>query len=130
MIRRLRMMVRHTNAERRAAGMLAAVLVAGAAVRPVAAATTVRLPVEVVGENGTSASVTVDVPAERARAVRALWMQIHGLTYAGMISVQVNGGRWFPLTNDTVAVAEPGKSYGGIGGGYSTLSIALDLPPD
>ena len=77
----------------------------------------VTLPVEVVGESGTIAAVTVDVPAGRAREVRSLWMQIHNLSYADMVSVQVNRSPWFPLNNDTVAVAEPGKIYGGIGGG-------------
>src|SRR5207249_8283580 len=37
---------------------------------------------------------------------------------------------WFSLNNDTVAVAEPGKSYGGIGGGFSTLKVTLALPAD
>src|SRR5712692_9843644 len=93
------------------------------------AATSVTLPVEVVGANGTTSSVTVEVPARRAREVRALWMQVHGLGYAGMVSVQVNTSDWFALNNDTVAVAEPGRSYGGIGGGFSTLKVTLPLPP-
>jgi hypothetical protein len=90
--------------------------------------TTVTLPVEVVGENATTASVTVDVPARRASEVQSLWMQIHGLGYADMVSVQVNTNAWVPLNNTTVAVAEPGKSYGGIGGGFATLSVTLGLP--
>jgi hypothetical protein len=95
---------------------------------PRAAGPAVRLPVEVVGEGGTTSGATVDVPPDRAREARSLWMQIHGLTYAGMMSVRVNEGPWSPINNDTVAVAEPGKSYGGIGGGYSTLSVVLPLP--
>src|SRR5207244_1482163 len=58
----------------------------------VATAATVTLPIEVVGENGTDASVTVEVPASRAREIRSLWMQIHGLNYADMVSVQLNAG--------------------------------------
>ena len=57
-------------------------------------------------------------------------MQIHGLSYADMVSVQVNNSAWLSLNNDTVAVAEPGKSYGGIGGGFSTLKVTLALPAD
>jgi len=94
------------------------------------AAPTVTLPIEVVGENGTTASVTVDVPASRAREVRSLWMQIHGLNYADMVSVQLNAGAWVSLNNNSVTVAEPGKTYGGIGGGYSTLDVTLALPAD
>ena len=97
----------------------------------VGAATTktpVALPIEVVGENGTISSVIVEVPVQRAREVRSLWMQIHGLSYANMVSVQLNTTAWVPLNNDTVAVAEPGKSYGGIGGGFSTLKLTMPLP--
>lgn len=71
---------------------------------------TLTLPVEVVGENGTTSGVTVEVPARRAPEIRSLWMQVHGLGYAGMMSVQVNTSAWLPLNNDTVTVAEPGKS--------------------
>src|SRR5262249_8745445 len=107
---------------------LGALLTTLSAGHPVRAALAVTLPVEVVGENGSSAQVTVDVPAARARSVRSLWMRIHGLSYAGMVSVQVNGGPWTALDNDTVAVAEPAKSYGGIGGGFATLTVTLPLP--
>src|SRR2546427_7952590 len=92
------------------------------------AATTVTLPVEIVGENGSTSSVTVNVPAQLALEARSLWMQIHGVSYADMVSVQVNNSAWFSLNNDTVAVAEPGRSYGGIGGGFSTLKLTLALP--
>lgn len=86
------------------------------------------LPVEVVGEDGTTVSVTVDVPASRARDVRSVWMQVHGLAYAGMASVQVNSSAWIALSNDTASVAEPGRSYGGIGGGFGTLKLTVALP--
>ena len=89
---------------------------------------TVTLPVEVVGGDGTTASVVVDLPAPRARDIRSLWMRIHGLSYADMASVQVNRSAWLPLNNGTVVVAEPGNSYGGIGGGFSTLTMTLPLP--
>ncbi len=94
------------------------------------AATKVTLPIEVVGEDGTMSSVTVEVPVGSAREVHSLWMQIHNLTYAGMVSVQVNESAWLSLSNETAAVAEPGKSYGGIGGGFATLKVTLPLPKD
>ena len=55
-------------------------------------------------------------------------MQIHNLAYPGMASVQVNDSDWISLDNRTASVAEPGKSYGGIGGGFSTLKLTLPLP--
>src|SRR5215467_4369791 len=66
-------------------GRLACVLVASHA-----AFAAVTLPVEVVGKNGSSTSVSMDLPAGAARDVKALRMRIHNLTYADMVSVQVN----------------------------------------
>ena len=113
-------------------GCFAAAIAAAVFWRPVTNAATARtavtLPIEVVGEDGATASVTFEVSARRAGELRALRMQIHGLAYRDMASVQVNSGDWLPLNNDTVAVAEPGKSYGGIGGGFSTLRMTLPLP--
>jgi len=94
---------------------------------PVTKAATVTVPIEVAGEDGTTASATFDIPIGRASGVRSLWMQIHGLAYPDMASVQLNDGAWLPLNNSTLDVAEPGKSYGGIGGGFSTLKMTLRL---
>ena len=57
------------------------------------AANVVTLPVEVVGPDGSSNSATVDVPPAQAAQVRSLWMQIHNLAYADMVSVQLNDRR-------------------------------------
>jgi hypothetical protein len=45
-----------------------------------------------------------------------------------MASVRVNDAPWQPLDNSTTDVAEPGRSYGGIGGGLGTLDLTLPLP--
>src|ERR1700730_4163115 len=93
---------RNLRLRRLAATLAAAFTVCLARVATVG--TIVTLPVEIVGENGTTSSVTVDVPARRARDVRSLSMEIHGLSYADMVSVQVNASAWFSLNNNTVAV--------------------------
>ena len=87
----------------------------------------VLLPVEIVGTDGTTASRTVVLNAGQAESVRSLWLQIHGLRYSAQASVQVNMSVWIPLNNDTVTIAEPGKSFGGIGG-FGTLAMTLSLP--
>jgi len=86
------------------------------------------LPIEVLGANGATASRTVALQDGQAESVRSLWLQIHGLGYAEQASVQVNTGAWIPLNNDTVTIAEPGRSYGGIGGGFATLVMTFPLP--
>jgi hypothetical protein len=86
------------------------------------------LPIEVLGANGTTVSRTVALQAGPAESVRSLWLQIHGLRYADQASVQVNTSAWIHLNNNIVTIAEPGRSYGGIGGGFSTLVMTLTLP--
>ena len=99
---------------------------------PIASADTpaerILLPIEVLGADGTTASGTVVLQAGQAESVRSLWLQVHGLNYAEQASVQVNTSAWKPLTNNTVTIAEPGRSFGGIGGGFATLVMTLPLP--
>ena len=85
------------------------------------------LPIEVLGA-GTTVSRTVALPTGQPESVRSLWLQIHGLRYADQASVQINTSAWIPLNNNTVTIAEPGRSYGGIGGGFSTLVMTLLIP--
>ena len=86
------------------------------------------MPIEVTGADGTTKSVNVDVPARCSDRVTAMWLQIHGLEYPDMVSIRVNQSEWMALNNKTVTVAEPGRSYGGIGGGVTTLKLTLLLP--
>jgi hypothetical protein len=88
----------------------------------------IMLPIEVAGAAGTVAAVSFTVPSDAGRQVRSLWMQVHGLGYAGMLSVRINKNDWVSISNSTVSVAEPGRSYGGIGGGFATLEMTLILP--
>ena len=87
----------------------------------------ILLPIEVLGSDGTTVSETVTLQAEQSESARYLWLQIHGVRYADQASVQVNTGPWMPLNSDTVTIAEPGKSFGGIGG-FATLMMTLHLP--
>jgi hypothetical protein len=93
------------------------------------AATPIMLPVEVFGADGTVRETTVSAPT--GGGATKLWMQIHGANYQDKISVQVNNGSWTSLNNKTpgLNIQEPGKGYGGIGGGFQTLKMSLDLAP-
>jgi hypothetical protein len=86
------------------------------------------LPIEVLGADGTTESRTAILEASQSESVRYLWLQVHGLRYPEQASVQVNAAPWTPLTNDSVIVASPGRIYGGIGGGFATLVLTLQLP--
>jgi hypothetical protein len=86
------------------------------------------LPIEVLSADGTTVSRTVALQSGDADSVRSLWLRIHGVRYANQASVQVNRSEWIPLNNNTVTIAEPGSSFGGIGGGFATLTVTLPLP--
>ena len=107
-----------------------AILAAAAISLGFARATTDRilLPIEVLGAQGTTASRTITLQDGQAESVRSLWLQVHALRYADQASVQVNTSAWIPLNNNTVSIPEPAKSFGGIGGGFSTLVMTLSLP--
>lgn len=87
------------------------------------------MPIEVVGPAGTTESVSVSIPASaNLAAPQKLWMQIHGLRYADKASVQVNNMAWVPIDDQTVTLLGQSKVFGGIGGGFSTHKMTLDLP--
>lgn len=115
------------------AGRMAGILLALASMTisgSFANATTDRmlLPIEVLGAKPTTASRTAALEARQAESVRSLWLEIHGLRYADQASVQVNTSPWISLNNNTVTIDEPGRSFGGIGGGFATLVMTLSLP--
>jgi hypothetical protein len=90
----------------------------------------VHLPVEVLGEDGTTVDTSLQLSLEQKQSVRSLWLQVHGVRYPDQASVQVNRSAWIPLRNDTVIVTGLGKSFGGIGGGFATLELSVPLRAD
>jgi hypothetical protein len=87
------------------------------------------LPIEVMGAEGSVATVSIEIPQTSATQVSSLWLQVHGLECPDLASVRVNDGVWVSLNNRTVTVLEPGLSYGGIGGAFATLKMILPMPP-
>ncbi len=88
----------------------------------------ITMPIEVTGPIGNTQSVTVPIPPGTNLSGVKLWMQIHGLRYADKASVQVNNAPWVPIDDNTVTVLGLGRAYGGVGGGFATLKMTLDLP--
>jgi|GEM_PF-747850 len=84
------------------------------------------LPLEVLGPDGTTQSVSIQV--SNPSQVTGLWMLINNLSYENKASVKINNGPWVQLNNTTVNVAEPAKSYGGIGGAHHVGSMKITLP--
>jgi hypothetical protein len=89
----------------------------------------VTLPVEVMGPAGTTGSVSVTVPSgSNLSGPLTLWMQIHGLKYDTEASVQVNNSAWLPISTANVTLTPLEAAYGGIGGGFHTLALTMNLP--
>lgn len=90
----------------------------------------ITLPIEVFGPENTTASASFGLPATTSvNGTAQLWIQIHGLRYDSEASVQVNNSVWLPLSTGNVTLLGNAAAFGGIGGGYSTISMTVNLPP-
>ncbi len=87
------------------------------------------LPIEVVGEPGTSESVTITLP-ENAPKVTGIDLKINNIEYPNEIDLRVNKGSWISLNNKTATTFGAGYGYGGIGSPVVTLNEHVHLPND
>jgi len=93
------------------------------------ASTTITLPIEVVGPDGTTATASFAMPqGANLSGQLQLWMQIHNLKYETEASVQVNNSAWLPISTGSVTLLGNAAAFGGIGGGFHTLQMTLNLP--
>jgi hypothetical protein len=84
------------------------------------------MPLEVMtAGSGKIVSATVAVPS--GASAKILTMKVNNLSYDAKGSVQINGGPWINLTNASVTVLGNAKLYGGIGGGYDTISLNVPV---
>lgn len=86
---------------------------------------TITLPVEVFGPDGTIVTSSFQLATP---AAAQLWLQVHGLRYDTEASVQVNNSVWLPLSNAGVTLLGNAQTFGGIGGGFSTIQMLVNLP--
>ncbi|MBZ5593077.1 MAG: hypothetical protein LAP39_12620 [Acidobacteriia bacterium] len=92
-------------------------------------ASTIQLPVEVIGLDGTTKTVSFNIPSgSNLSGTLRLALQIHGLHYQTQASVQVNSSAWMPINNTTVTLLGLANAYGGIGGGFHTFQLTMNLP--
>ncbi len=90
---------------------------------------TITLPLEVIGPDGTTSSASFDVPpGENLSGQLQLWMMIHGLRFDAQASVRVNNSGWLPIGTGNVTLLGNAAAYGGIGGGFHTLKMTMNLP--
>jgi hypothetical protein len=95
------------------------------------ASSNITLPIEVMGSAGTTNSASFNIPSSSASLLsgtQTLSLQIHGLKYETQASVQVNSSAWMPINSSTVTLHGLAGAYGGIGGGFHTLTMTMSLP--
>jgi hypothetical protein len=94
-------------------------------------ADTITMPIEVVGANGTTVPVNFGIPTGASVAgPLTLSMQVNNLTYQTEMSIELNQGPWIPISTPGVTLLDHyAVQFGGIGGGFSTLNVALPLAP-
>jgi hypothetical protein len=81
------------------------------------------------GPAGTTGSVSFSVPATANLGGQPqLLLQMHGLKYQTEASVRVNSGSWLPINSSTISLQGLAATYGGIGGGFATLTFTMNLP--
>ena len=102
---------------------------ASIALTPAASPGPITIPVEVIGPNGTTVSVPITIPSGSSLSGQmVLYMRIHGLRSQSQASVQMNNSAWIPVSSSTVRLLGNAAAYGGIGGGFSTLKMVMNLP--
>jgi cytochrome c553 len=84
----------------------------------------VTLPLEVIGADGYTVSVDVELPSADGKQ---LWMRANNLSYADKAQIQVNDQAWIGLNNQSADVKAAAKAYGGIGGGYNSLELTVPI---
>jgi len=88
----------------------------------------IQLPLEVIGLDGTTVTTPFNIPASaNLSGALTLSMQIHGLRFETQASVQVNNLGWQPISDSTVTLLGNATAYGGIGGGFSTLKMNMNV---
>lgn len=89
--------------------------------------TSVRLPIEVMGREGTKKVVKMTLSANEVAAAKKLYLRIHNLSYEDKVLLSINGGTNISFNNLTVEIEPLAKKFGGIGGGFVTIKTHLPL---
>jgi len=85
------------------------------------------------GAEPASVPVAFSIPPETPPPTRLrLSLQVHGVKYETQASVRVNDGRLIPISDSTEGALQglPATHYGGVGGGFTTLTFLFNLPLD
>lgn len=86
----------------------------------------IELPIEILGQEGTIVSRSLNLTSEQATRVKRLWIQANNLSYNNKGAVRINNGSWYDLNNSSVDMHVQEKSAGGMEkGGYGTIRFSI-----
>lgn len=91
------------------------------------------LPIEIAQGTSTTNKQTKNVPIfvpSTPGSIDRLWLKIHNVAYDDQVEVKAGTSSWIKLSNshNDVIIEAKGKDYEGIGGGFRTLVIEVDIP--
>lgn len=85
-----------------------------------------RLPVEVLGEEGTTVTETFNLTSEQVNRARRLFFHANNLSYENKGAIRVNGGDWINLNHDNVRLYSKEETYGGMQhGGMNSIRFTI-----
>ena len=80
------------------------------------------------GENGTTTSVPFTLPVDTdLTASLQFSLQVHDIKYETEASVQLNASPFVSINTQNVTLLGNAAAFGGIGGGFTTLEMTMDL---
>jgi hypothetical protein len=87
----------------------------------------IALPIEIMGLPPHIEKIELDL-GDMGSDARALYVQVHNISYDNKGSLRVNGGDWIDLNNQNPAIGmhHQERSYGGFGGGFSTVRFTVN----
>ena len=87
----------------------------------------IKVPIEVIGPDGYTQSVNVNVPS--ASEVSRFWLQVHSPGYkygdGNKMSVRINGGSWVDVNNQIAICEAPESYYQCVGGAFATVRFTI-----
>jgi DNA-binding beta-propeller fold protein YncE len=86
------------------------------------------LPIEVLGLASTREEVSVTLTGLEALRGATLCLTVHGVQYDDKAKVTLNGVHTVSINQRTAKVTGNAQRFGGIGGGFHTLPLEIELP--
>jgi|GEM_PF-1243507 len=87
---------------------------------------TVRMPIEVLGAEGTTESRTFNLTREQVSAADKIFFYANNLSYQNKGSIRVNGGKWISLNYSDIKIFAKESAFGAMEqGGFNSIRFTI-----